>query len=405
MWVTWISWGAASLALVTLLYWFYMLYEVTNGLPAIEPLPAATDEPGSGDLPLVSIIVAAKEEESSIAETVRRLEAQSYPKIEIIAVNDRSTDTTGLKLNELKKWTEQKESTGLRMRIIHITSLPKGWIGKNHALYQGYLQAKGKYLLFADADVNLQPDAIRDAVAYMQQHETDHLTLAPTIKTGDWMLKQFVSFFFFTFFMFFRPWRANRDKQRRFGIGIGAFNLIRRDAYERIGTHRAFAMRPDDDLQLGMQVKRSGLRQRFLLGLDSAEVEWYPNISKAITGLEKNLFSGFDYRLGYALLGILLQLLFFVFPFAGIWIAYWFGGPWVSAAYLASIAIMLSLYAVFIRKLSRSSGIEAPFLPLAALVMAYTFIRAVFLTLRRGGITWRGTFYSLEELKFLSKKW
>ncbi len=289
-----------GLALAALGYWLFMLLDVLRarrwmfklpryaGHPTIPAQPKRSADKQAPSLPpLVSIIIAAKEEESTIADTVKHLLDQTYPRIEIIAVNDRSRDSTGRKLDELRRWSENRGDLHIPVRIIHITSLPSGWIGKNHALYQGYAQARGKYLLFTDADVKFAPNTVSDAVHYLQEEQADHLTLAPRMRMRGFWLKAFVQYFFFTLGLYVRPWRSNDDFQHKHGMGIGAFNLITRHAYERIGTHKALAMRPDDDLQLGRLVKRARLRQRLASGADHIEVEWYATLHDAVRGLEK----------------------------------------------------------------------------------------------------------------------
>jgi glycosyltransferase involved in cell wall biosynthesis len=392
------------IALLVLLYWLAMLWELGRYGRRMDRLKASPAEsalrhsrtPGRPDsFPYVSIIIAAKEEERSITDTVKHLLDQSYPRYEIIAVNDRSADRTGAKLDELKRWSERGTNVHVPLKVVHITSLPEGWLGKNHALYQGYLQARGQLVLFTDADVRFQRDALSAAVDYMTKQEADHVTAVPFMTAKGFWLRGFVQYFLFSLSLFTRPWRANDDESRKHGTGIGAFNLLTRRAYEAIGTHRAFAMRPDDDLRLGARVKQAGFRQRIVTALNLLEVEWYPTLRSAITGLEKNLFSGFGYRLPLAIGAMLGQLLCFVLPFLGIWTA----GGWASAAFAASIAAMLGLYVRTIRRMSRYSGIEAVVLPITALLLVYVLARSVTLTLLRKGVYWRGTFYSLDELR------
>lgn len=381
------------LANLTLLYWLAMLWLSLRGFRLLPPLPPSTGK--RADTPLVSVIIAAKEEESSIAETVRHLLEQNYPRIEIIAVNDRSVDNTGRRLEELKRWSEQRPSTNIPLKVVHVTKLPDGWLGKNHALYQGYLQAKGSYLLFTDADVLFHPSCIRDAVDYAEAQRADHVTLAPLMLARTFWLRAFVHYFLFSLFLFLRLWRANDDGQHRFGTGIGAFNLISRKAYEAIGTHRAFPMRPDDDLHLGLLVKKARFKQRLLAGKNHLEVEWYPTLADAVKGLEKNIFSGFGYRLPVAVFALLGQLLAFFGPFAGLLLL----PRWSGFAYAASAAIMIFLYVVCVRRLSASTGKEAAALPLSVWMLVFVMGRAVYLTVRRGGIYWRGTFYPIARLR------
>ena len=406
------------LAVLTLCYWAVMLvdtlrarklmlrlptYSQTDSSASLIPFPSTRltniREAASKHLPLVSVIIAAKEEEASITETVKHLLHQTYPRLEIIAVNDRSQDETGRRLDELRKWSEGKQQVNVSLTVIHVTTLPDGWLGKNHALYQGFLQARGQYLLFTDADVLFQPHAITDAVHYMKSVEADHLTLTPQIVVKNFWLSAFVQYFFFTFSLYIRPWRANIDIQHKHGMGVGAFNMITRQGYERIGTHKAFAFRPDDDLQLGMRVKQAGLRQRLASGRTHLAVEWYKSLKEAVQGLEKNIFSGFQYRVGLAAAGVAGQLLLFFFPFIAIFIA----GGWASWVFGISILTMLAVYALLIHSLIGKVGKELLVFPVTVCILSYIVVRSVWLTLRQGGINWRGTFYVLDQLKKMKR--
>ncbi|TXK80981.1 glycosyltransferase family 2 protein [Paenibacillus sp. N3.4] len=381
------------IAILTLLYWILITLDTHKGLHLLHTLPKSTKLPDKP--PLVSVILAAKEEEGTILETVRHLLSQNYPRLEIITVNDRSQDATGVRLDELRRWSEQKQNIQTPLRIIHITHLPEGWLGKNHALYQGYQQARGQYLLFTDADIIFSPGTISDAVTFMKEKEVHHLTLTPNMIARSALLKGFVHFFLFSFSLFVRPWRANIDNPRGQGIGIGAFNMLSRSAYEAIGTHQAIALRPDDDLQLGISVKRAGFKQRVLSGKHTLQVEWYRSLKEAIIGLEKNLFSGFHYSFTIALLACLGQLIFFIFPWLGL-IFLW---DWRGAAFAITVILQIWLYRKLMFRLMSKHGDEAFLLPVSASLLLYTIVRSVWLTWKQGGIYWRGTFYSLNELK------
>ncbi|MEC0232442.1 glycosyltransferase family 2 protein [Paenibacillus alba] len=381
------------IAILTLLYWLYITYDAHNGMHLLHTLPRSLKLPDKP--PLVSVIIAAKEEESTILETVRHLLSQNYPRLEIIAVNDRSQDATGVRLDELRRWSQNKSEISTPLKIIHITHLPDGWLGKNHALYQGYQQARGQYLLFTDADILFSPSAITDAVTYMKEKDVQHLTLTPNMIARGALLKGFVHFFLFSFSLFVRPWRANLDNAREPGIGIGAFNMVSRSAYEAIGTHKAIALRPDDDLQLGISLKKAGFRQKVLSGKHILQVEWYPTLKAAVIGLEKNLFSGFRYSYSIALLACLGQLIFFILPWLGL-ISLW---DWRGAIYALDVILQIWLYRKLMTRLMDKRAEEAYLLPVSASLLLYTIIRSVWLTWKQGGIYWRGTFYSLRELK------
>ena len=160
--------------------------------------------------------------------------------------------TLGLIMEELKK------RRSCAFQVLHIEELPKGWLGKNNALYRGFLQASGKWILFTDADVQFEKEAFAKALHYFERHKLDHLTAAPNLSAKKFWLKTFVAFFLFGFSYFKRPWAANNQKSK-VGTGIGAFNLVSKKAYESFGTHEMVKMRPDDDLQLGMRMKQCRL--------------------------------------------------------------------------------------------------------------------------------------------------
>lgn len=402
------------LAILTLLYWTVMLIDSFIGLRRIHEVnlaenlpkdsPRGQVNPQSLSLPFVSVIFAARNEEKDIQETVRQLLAQDYPCFEVIVVNDRSTDRTSQRLHEVKDWWEQKvasfeteSSSHPRpvLKTLHITELPEGWLGKNHALYQGTLAAEGDYYLFTDADVRFHPLALRSAVSKMLEENVDFLTLSPLMIAKKLILRLFVHYFLFSFTLFKRLWTANQDKQHKSGIGIGAFNLIKREVYEALGTHRSIAMRPDDDLQLGMRVKQLGYRQRLHTAKEILQVEWYPTLPEAIRGLEKNTFAGLHYSFFFAFFALFGQLFVFLFPFLAVFL--WQG--WKGAAYAISLLFMFILYILHIRKMTRSSGADFFLLPLSIVLFCYVFVRAIVLTLFKGGIVWRGTFYPLSELR------
>src|SRR6266567_8232148 len=113
--------------------------------------------------PRVSIIVPARNEAAKIAAAMRTLMKSDYPNLEVIAVNDRSTDNTGAILDEVAS-----ESVG-RLKVIHVETLPPGWLGKTHAMYLAARQATGEWILFTDADVHHRTDSLRRAVGYAER--------------------------------------------------------------------------------------------------------------------------------------------------------------------------------------------------------------------------------------------
>jgi cellulose synthase/poly-beta-1,6-N-acetylglucosamine synthase-like glycosyltransferase len=355
---------------------------------AIPRLPDAPSPSATTDWPRVSIVVPARNEEQGVRAAVESLLRQDYPALELVVVNDRSTDRTGAILAALAE-----EHPG-RLRVVTVMELPDGWLGKNHALWLGACQSSSAWLLFTDADVIFDLTCVRRAMAYAEAQKLDHLTMSPKLLARGYWLNAFVNFFLYAFAVFTRPDLAN-DPRSQIGVGVGAFNLIRRSAYERIGTHRSISLRPDDDIKLGMRVKLSGLRQRLLNGADALSVRWYATLGEAIRGLEKNSFAGVEYRVSRVLGAVAILAGTLAAPWALVWIA----RGWTRRLLAATIAVQALTY-VGANWLNRRPILRyLPSFPFTALLFCYVALRSTWLTLRQGGIRWRDTLYPLTKLR------
>ena len=340
--------------------------------------------------PSVSVIVPARNEEGGVEGALRSLLAQDYPgPFEVLAVDDRSTDRTGEIFARL--FSERPDV----LRVLGVEELPAGWLGKNHALYLGAAEAGGAWLLFTDADVRFFPECLEEAMNYVMSEGLDHLTLAPEIVSRGVALRSFVAVFTLVFELTQRPWRAS-DPRSSQAIGVGAFNLMRREAYFAAGTHRAIRARPDDDMRLGKLVKDAGFRQAVAYGTGSVSVEWHRTLAGAVRGLEKSMFPAMDYRVSVALLASLALFLTNVLPFAGVILAR--RGP-VRRLFGLNVLIVVAMYAYGARRSgSRISPLYAALHPFGAAVLVYAMLRSTYKALASGGIEWRGTKYPLDLL-------
>ncbi len=134
------------------------------------------------------MVIPACNEEESIRKAISQLLDQDYPNFEVIVVNDRSTDRTGVILDELKIIYPQ-------LKVITISDLPSNWLGKNHAVYQGVKEATGEWLLLTDADVMFSPGSLRKTVKYSMENKLDHLTISPDITYKGFFYGGLISFF------------------------------------------------------------------------------------------------------------------------------------------------------------------------------------------------------------------
>lgn len=342
--------------------------------------------PGDASAPRVSVVIAARNEERNIEPALRSVLAQDYPNLEIVVVDDRSEDRTASILSRLA--VRQPLLT-----VVRIDQLPAGWLGKNHALQEGANAATGDWILFTDADVVMNPSTIRRAIWLVTSGGIDHLAGVADMTVPGSFLRLFVMGFILYLNMYLRPWKA-RDPKSRCYIGIGAFNLVRSDIYRAVGGHTAIAMRPDDDLRLGQLLKRSGYRQDIVSGHQVMEVEWYHSMRELVLGLEKNQFAALNYSLVITVLGSLAHLLLALGPIAGvIWgtgLARWI---WVLVVLVTVLGYAVCTPYVRVR------WWYALGYPLVAVLFNLVLWRSTLLTLTRRGIRWRGTYYSLRDLK------
>lgn len=352
---------------------------------AMRPFAPAPRDP-ERPWPAASILVAARDEAWGVEACVQSLLALDYPGLEVIAVDDRSTDATGAILDRLA-------ARDPRLRVIHVGELPPGWLGKNHALWLGAGHARGELLLFTDADIEFAPTALRDAVSILEAEHLDHLALGPALTLPGIRLAVSVAYFARQFSVLLRPWRA-RDPESSGHIGVGAFNLVRATAYRAAGGHERIAMRPDDDVRLGKLLKDAGFRQDLRHAPEALRVTWYGSVGEFVRGLEKNVLAGLDYRGALGLAGLAFLLAIELLP----WIVLAAGEGAARTAAAAAIATaMLSIAAIL--HVARAPVAAALLEPYAALVFAWACMRSIVLAYVRGGIVWRGTHYRLEDLR------
>lgn len=340
--------------------------------------------------PAVSVVIPARNEERNLEQALESVLALDYPDLEIIVVNDRSTDTTGAILARMS-------ARDARLAVVTIDDLPAGWIGKPYALHTGAQRAQGEFILFTDADIVFHPSALRKAVAHARANGFDHVTLIPEgTMPGNFLTTVSATFGMFMFIIF-KPWKA-RDPRSRCYMGVGAFNLIRTSVYRAIGGHQPVALRPDDDLKFGKLVKDNGYRQDVLNGRGMVTVEWYRSVAELIDGLMKNMFAGMGYNVSLVSAATLVALVIHIWPWFGVWVT----DGWPQACYAVTVLMMVGSFGVVMGPFGVKFR-HGLLLPLTIGLLVYIQCRAAALALWRGGIVWRGTFYALRQLKTEAK--
>ncbi|MDF1525867.1 MAG: glycosyltransferase family 2 protein [bacterium] len=340
----------------------------------------------------LSVVVPARNEEKNIEQALGSLLKALPEGGEVLLVNDRSTDGTGVIAHRLA-------SQDARLKVMDITKVPEGWLGKTHAMQAGYSVTTGEFILFTDADVVFQPGCLARAVQFCKSEGIDHLVATPLMVTKSFWERVFVLHFAILLMSRFRIWRASIQGSSFFA-GIGAFNLVRRTAYEKAGTHSAIKGEVVDDLLLGRLIKRSGGKQYVVSGERCLQVRWHEGLGGLIKGLEKNAFAGFDYSPVLTVIGCialilitavpgLLPFLHVILPESGINIPSVAAGAgvWVSFAFLYALA-------------SRGMGVSRFYFltfPAGTILLVWTIIRSLVLYYVHGGVKWRGTVYQRKE--------
>ena len=390
------------------LAWFSRIVDAAIGMPSVADISgpewdrSAVSDGGS---PRVSIIVPARNEERDIEESLTRLLLLDYENYEVIAVDDRSIDRTGEIIDAVahRPHVSQKaremghpdrvSSNQPILRVIHHRELPAGWLGKTHAMWTAANSATGDWLLFTDADVLFKPDSVRRALAYAESEKVDHLVVFPRMimKTpGEYMM---IAFFQTMFVFGHRPWKV-ADPKADDHMGVGAFNLVRRSVYDAVGTYATLRMEVVDDMKLGKIVKNAGFAQRNVFGGDLISIRWARGAMGVVNNLTKNFFAVLSFQWWRTLLSAFGLAFLNLMPFAGVWLAH----GWARLPYAIALG---SMFLIYVGMSWRSKVPPYYFLlhPVSSVLFIYTLLRSMFQTLSNDGVMWRGTMYSLDELK------
>jgi chlorobactene glucosyltransferase len=273
----------ASLVIVCIgtIVWFWLLVRLrTNWRSVLKPLPARSVPPPA---PRVSIVIPARNEERELARTLESLAAQDYPDFQVIVVNDGSSDSTG---EIAASWAERDR----QFLTINAPPPPDGWLGKCRALHLGASVAKGKWIVFADADVRHSPGCISRTVAVAEEQGLDFLTITPKLEAeGIWEQITIPPAFFVGLATL--PMRKVMDPKSDLALGAGAFNLVRASAYREVGGHEPVRMAVIDDMMLGVLFKVSGKKVDWADGRELIRVRMYDSASAIVSGLRKNAYA------------------------------------------------------------------------------------------------------------------
>jgi chlorobactene glucosyltransferase len=374
------------LAAMVIIYWIHNQYQLDV---VIEPA-----SPPAAEAPLISICIPARNEEDNIRRCVASALGQDYPKIEVIVLDDRSTDSTLTRLNEFA-------SRDSRLTPIHGTELPADWAGKPHALSQASAAARGEWLCFVDADTFLAPQAISSCYAKALETRADLLTTMNDQILGTFWEKVVMPLVMTALSVGFSPRKVN-DPNSRDAIANGQFIMIRRAVYNAIGGHEKVKDQIVEDKAISEQVKWGGYRLIVADGMKLIRTRMYTSLPAMWEGWTKNIYLGLNSHPAMLLLGAfgatlaLIAALFLpLWPALGInW--YINGGSWLAILVVIQ-SLVVWVWLIYFRARA-AHGMNIPVwyaltTPLGAGVFAAMMLTSAWKVLSGQGVTWRGRRY------------
>lgn len=297
------------------------------------------------ETPMITVVVAAKDEADNIEACVRSMLAQDYPNFELIVCNDRSEDQTGAIVQQIVDEDN-------RLSLIDIEHLPDGWFGKTNAMQHGIAEARGEYFCMTDADCRQHSTrTLSVAMQYAKDNEIDLLSVLPTLEMKGFWENVIQPICSAIMMIWFRPDRVNNPKHSA-AYANGAFMLIKQSAYQAIGTHDAVRQELNEDMRMAARIKAAGLRLRVVRSQGLYSVRMYTSLRQSIRGWSRIFFGTFG-TLRRLLLSILLMLLVSMWPYiaaavTGAMLACTGGGNgWTTAGAASAVLILLQMTAIW----------------------------------------------------------
>ena len=369
-----VGWAAAAVYVLVL---FLVSRRYADRRPNLESYPP--DPAG----PLVSVIIPARNEGLNIDACVRSVLAAVYQRLEVIVVDDRSSDDTAAQVERLA-------SEDARARLVRGVELPAGWFGKQWALHQGWRAARGDLLLFADADTRHTPELVARAVAALAQERVDLVTVLPRqAMESFWERLLQPQVFFVLGSRVGRLARINRTRRVWDAIANGQFILTPRAAYEAVGTHERVRDTVVEDVGLAQAYVKDGKDIFLIHAQEFMTTRMYRSLREIVNGWSKNLALGAPEMLPpVAALRRALPWLMWLPALI------WLGPPlaWALTGWgFAAVATMASLMIFAIVCDGEGAPVQYALLyPLGAAIVAYIMVRSA---VRGSHVEWKGRVY------------
>jgi len=349
-------------------------------------------EPVNGPLihaPFVSICVPARNEERDLEACLHSLMAQDYPNFEVIAADDQSEDRTF----EIVKSFEQRFGN---FKGFQGKPLPEDWLGKPYILSQAVSRAKGEYFLFTDADPVFEPFALKSAIFEMQKQKLDMLTLMPGASFGSFWERVVQPVIFGLIGGLTRFGEVN-DANNPKAMGIGAFILVKRSAYEKAGGHEAVKKNVVEDIALSKIIKRSGHKIWIADGKQLFSIRMYHSFYEIWNGWRKNVFSAFKRSVLRTIWFAVSLIGFQLTPFLVLFFNWYIDTPiWSFLLSIGAVSLTL-MTGVGLCKEIKLNPTAAFLFPLGSLVATGIMFASMQNALIKNKTEWRGRVYTASE--------
>jgi len=383
---------------IIVIYWLHNQYHLDI---VVEPTPASIHAP------LISVCIPARNEERNIRICVEAMLAQDYPNLEVIVLDDRSSDSTpeilhSLTLDSDSLLSKQTGEQAPTLQIISGSELPKGWVGKPFALFQASALARGDWLCFMDADTFATPATLSSCYTKAIETNADMFTIMTFQVLGSFWEKVVMPIVLTALSVGFSPRKVN-DRGRKDAVANGQFILIKRSTFDAIGGYEALKDQIVEDKAMAERVKWNGYRLIVADGMRIVRTRMYTSLPEMWEGWTKNIYLGLHDRPAMLMLGafggfLALIAAFFlpIWPLTGIlWVLQ--GGGWMAALVIIKAMLLWGILFHERAKIARKLEISPWYaftIPLGAAVFAAMMLASTWKVISGRGVTWKGRVYS-----------
>ncbi len=351
--------------------------------------------------PLVSILIPARNEAENIKRCVRSLLKQDYTNIEILVLDDNSSDNTGQVVKEIEK----KDS---RVKLINGKPLKSGWLGKSYACYQLSKYAKGKYLIFTDADTLHFKNSISSAISCLIKNNLGALSVIPRQIMVSIHERMVVTWVHFGILCLLPLILVKKSKNPLFCTANGQFILFKMEVYKKIGGHKSIKVKILEDIHISKLVKRYGYNFMLFDGSKNIHCRMYRSFSELISGFSKFMFAAFDYNIFTISVVIFLISALFLFPFILLPLGFLiFNWPKIITNLIIVQIITIFVMRIVLAIRLNSRILDVLLQPLSMIYIILICFNSILQTKFGKGVCWKGRSYDIhngEELKLINDK-